>query len=131
MSPTIQLPQWAADILAAAPRSGEGFHLWLFRAARALWKCGRTENDIVATLENAASTCGRHVPTREIQDSVTNSQASAFQLDNFQRLRWPKMDMEKRRAIAQKAGGLADLWERSPLRIEDSETHTEEIIDVL
>jgi hypothetical protein len=51
------LPRWTADILNNPPRSGEGFHGWLFRAARALWICGRTEEDIRATLENSATTC--------------------------------------------------------------------------
>jgi hypothetical protein len=32
------LPQWARDILSAIPLAGEGFHHWLFLAARALQK---------------------------------------------------------------------------------------------
>ena len=131
MNARIKLPQWCVDIIANPPQSGDGFHLWLFRAARALWKCGRTENDTIATLENAASICGRHVPIREIQDAVTNSQRPAFQPDNFQRLRWPKVDEEKRKAVTEKGPGLVDLWESSPVRIEDNDSHNEEIIDVL
>src|SRR2546430_16621917 len=37
----VTLPQWCADIISSPPRSGEGFHNWLFRAARGLWRCGR------------------------------------------------------------------------------------------
>src|SRR5215475_6212245 len=42
------LPQWCADIISNPPAAGTGFHLWLFRAGRALWKCGRDENEIRA-----------------------------------------------------------------------------------
>ena len=42
-------------IISSPPRSGEGFHNWLFRAARSLWKCGRHENDIREFLQNAAA----------------------------------------------------------------------------
>ena len=51
------LPQWCADIISSPPRSGEGFHNWLFRAGRGLWKCGRHENDIREFLQNAAASC--------------------------------------------------------------------------
>jgi hypothetical protein len=79
LSPTIRLPRWAADIVANSPKSGEGFHVWLFRAGLALWKCGRNEDEIHAILENAAVTCGRHVQAREIDDAIKNSRVSAFQ----------------------------------------------------
>jgi hypothetical protein len=131
MSATIQLPQWAADILANPPRSGAGFHDWLFRAARALWKCGRNENDITAILENAAITCGRRVSAREIQDAVKNSHTSAFQPAGAQRRPWPGVNREQREAIIASGNGLVDLWETSPVRFEDNAAHTEQIIDAL
>jgi len=56
-------PQWCADIISSPPRSGEGFHNWLFRAARGLWKCGRHGSDIRELLQNAPGDpllcCGR------------------------------------------------------------------------
>jgi hypothetical protein len=131
MSPTIQLPQWAADILAAAPRSGDGFHLWLFRAARALWKCGRNANDIREILENASATCGRRVSAREIEDAVRNSHKGAFQPASAQRHAWPSVNAEQHEAITASGFGLVDLWEISPIRFEDNAPHTEKIIDVL
>ena len=128
----LKLPQWCADIIANPPQSGDGFHNWLFRAALALWKCGRNENDISAILENAASTCGRHVPASEIQDAVTNSQRDAFQPDNLvSRPIWPKVDVEKRKAAISDSGNLADLWELSKPRIESNHPWTEQIIDRL
>jgi hypothetical protein len=125
------LPQWCVDIVANPPRTGEGFHNWLFHAARALWKCGREANDITAILENAATTCGRYVPQREIENAVRNSQASAFQPASLQRRAWPSVNQEQRAAIIRDGGGLVDLWEVSPVRFEDNTAHTEALIDAL
>jgi hypothetical protein len=41
------------------------------------------------------------------------------------------VNQEQRAAIIRNGGGRADLWERSPIRIEDDQPHTEEIIDRL
>jgi hypothetical protein len=126
------LPQWARDIISAVPKAGEGFHSWLFLAARALWKCGRSEYDIRAILENAASTCGRFVPEREIDDAIRNSQVSAFQPLSVQHRPWPALNREQREAVIQKAKfSLVDLWEASPVKFRDNDPHTKQIIDVL
>ena len=126
-----QLPQWCIDVISSAPRSGEGFHNWIFIAARALWKCGRDESDIHAILENAASNCGRFVPAREIEQAVKNSRTSAFQPAIARPQCWPSVNTEQREAIIATGAGLVDLWEISPVRFEDSKSHTEEIIDTL
>jgi hypothetical protein len=125
------LPQWCTDIIANPPRSGEGFHNWIFRAARALWKCGRQASDIREILENAAITCGRRVSAREIADAVRHSQTSAFQPATAQHQPWPVVNHEQREAIVAPGLGLVDLWEISPVRFSDNESHTEEIIDAL
>jgi hypothetical protein len=126
-----QLPQWCVDIIANPPRSGEGFHSWLFRAARALWKCGRDENDIRDILRNAAETCGRFVPRQEIEQALQNSRTSAFQPALARPQSWPSVNHEQREAIIATGASLVDLWEVSPVQIEDSKSHTEEIIDTL
>jgi hypothetical protein len=125
------LPPWCVDIVANPPRSGEGFHRWLFRAARALWKCGRTKNDIRAILENAVLTCGRRVTAREIENAVRNSHTGAFQPASSKQHPWPSSNAEQREAIIANPNGLVDLWELSPMRIEDNQAHAEEIIDAL
>jgi hypothetical protein len=125
-----QLPRWASDIISCPPESPVGFHNWLFRAARALWKCGRDKNEIRAVLENAAATCGRHVGDREISDAIRNSRATAFQaVSHFQAL--PRVNHERRNEIMAKGETLIDLWEESPQRLEDNESHTEELISSL
>jgi hypothetical protein len=126
-----KLPQWCADIISNPPSSGEGFHNWLFRAARALWKCGRIENDIRAVLENSTVNCGRCVTAREIDDAVKNSQKSVFQPNSDQWRPWPSVNAEQREAVLASGTGLVDLWEISPVRFEDNESHTEKIIDAL
>jgi hypothetical protein len=125
------LPQWCADIISNPPRSGEVFHNWIFRAARALWKCRRGENDIREILENAAESCGRRVLAREIADAIRHSQASAFQIARAQHQPWPAVNHEQREAVIATGFALVDLWEVSPVRFEDNESHTEELVDVL
>jgi hypothetical protein len=127
----IRLPRWAADIIANPPRSGQGFHFWLFRAACALWKCGRKEHEIAAILENAATTCGRRVTRREVEDAVRNSERSAFQLASSRQSPWPSLNTQQREAVLASRLGLVDLWEFSPIRLDHNEPRTEEIIDAL
>ena len=131
MSTIVRLPLWCADIIANPPRTGEGFHGWMFRAARALWKCGRTENDIRAVLENAAETCGRRVSGREIEDALRNSHMSAVHSPRLRQQRWPSVNAEQREAIITGGKDLVELWETSPIRFEDNTPHTEQIIDAL
>jgi len=45
--------------------------------------------------------------------------------------KWPAANLEQREAIIATGDGLVDLWEASPVRFEDSQKHTEEIIDAL
>jgi hypothetical protein len=126
------LPTWAADIVTNPPRSPGGFHNWLFCAARALWKCGRSEYDIRSILENAAATCGRFVPQREIEDAIRNSQVSAFQPLSVPHHPWPALNREQRETVIQETQfGLVDLWEASPVKFTDNRVHSEEIIDML
>jgi len=131
MNVTVGLPRWCADIIANPPRSGEGFHSWIFRAARALWRCGRTEGDIRPFLENVAATCGRYVSAGEIEDALRNSHASAIQYVRSRPQRSPSVDTKLREAIIKSGKDLAELWETSPLRSEDNAPHAEEIIDQL
>src|SRR5262245_19396709 len=123
MNATRQLPLWCVDIIANPPRSGEGFHSWLFRAARALWKCGPEPNDIREILENAAETCGRFIPKREIEQALQNSRTNAFQPAIAWPQAWPCLNHKQRETIIATGRGLVDLWEISPTRIEDSEPH--------
>ena len=128
---TRQLPSFLQDLLAAPPRAGEGVHGWLFRVARQL-HAHLPAGEIVRLIESRVATCGRHVPRNEIESAVQNSLPCAWQPSQraIQKsaAKWPSVNVEQREAIIRDGGGLADLWELSPVRIEDNQRRTEEII---
>jgi len=132
MSPTRELPQFVRDLLASKPRRGQGLNNnWLFRVARVLHPY-RERGEIVALLE--AATAGESLDAGEIERAVDNSESVAWQPGQAPAPRqpaWPKVNLEQREAVIASTGGLADLWEHSPIRFEDAEPHTEEIIDRL
>ena len=129
------LPSFVEEMLAAAPRAGEGVHNWLFKIARQL-HAHLPAGEIVNLLENRVTNCGRHVPRSEIEDAVKNSIPCAWQSQcNVAPVqsapKWPLVNQEQRAVILRDNGGLADLWELSKPRIEDNGQHTEEIVDKL
>lgn len=127
------LPSWAEDILRSAPVAGQGVHDWLFRASLALWRCGRAEGDIRATLRTFADGCGRRVAQREIEDAIRNSgklPREPMRQGAWKTVpAWPAANIEQVEAVIAERGGLVDLWEASPLRFDDPST--EEVIDLL
>ena len=87
-------------------------------------------------LEAQVANCGRHVPRSEIVAAVQNALPCAWQpragaLPVQPASKWPSVNQEQREAIIQDGGGLADLWELSPIRLEDNNQHTEAIVDRL
>jgi len=130
-----KLPSFVQDLLTAPPQAGKGVHNWLFLVARNL-HAHLPARKIVNLLENRVQGCGRHVSRKEIEDAVRNALACAWQPRGNAApvqpaAKWPGVNQEQRTAILRDNGGLADLWELSRPRIEDSEQHTEEIIDRL
>lgn len=131
----LALPGWLRDLLASPPRAGEGVHGWLFRVARQL-HAHLPAGEIVRLLETQVAQCGRHVPQGEIVAAVKDALSCAWQPSGNAApvhvvSKWPAVNQEQRAAIIREGGKLADLWEASPVRIEDSEQHTEAIIDGL
>ena len=132
---TRELPQFLRDLLASPPQAGEGVHNWLFRVARQL-HAHLPAIEIVNLLESSVRGCGRQVSRSEIEDAVKNSLGCAWQPKNGGELqqsrpKWPKTNLELREAVVRNGVGLADLWECSMPRIEDNESHTEQILDWL
>jgi hypothetical protein len=120
-------------MLSAPPRRGGGLHNWLFRTARVLHPF-RSREEIIAILQSA--THGEPVKAREIESAVDSSAGCAWIPGaNAQPIKktspWPALDKAKRAAIIKDGAGLEDLWEMSPRPLDDAESHTEEIIDVL
>ena len=133
---TRDLPPFLRDLLANPPHAGEGVHAWLFRVARQL-HAHLPAVEIVALLEGRVMNCGRHVPRTEILDAVQSSVTCAWQpRGQFSAApgaaaRWPEKNLEQIEAIVREGYGLADLWEMSPVRLEDNAQRTEGIIDRL
>ena len=130
-----ELPQFLRDLLAAPPRAGEGVHAWLFRIARQL-HAHLPAPEIVAMLESRVQGCGRAVSRKEITDAVQNALPCAWQPNGNAApvqpaAKWPRVNQEQREAIIRDNGGLADLWELSPVRIDDNAAHTETIVGKL
>ena len=134
----INLPQYVTELLASRPTTGDGIHNWLFHAARALHPY-RNEWEIADLLASAVTNCGRRVPQREVWDAVRNSKGARMPIigrraafkETHENKGWPSKNVEAIEALYADGPGLADLWEMSPVRLEDNKPHAEEIIDQL
>jgi hypothetical protein len=134
-----RFPPFLQELLTACPRAGEGVHRWLFRVARQL-HAHMPAIKIASFLESRVANCGRAVSRAEIVAAVQNSISCAWQPGGrsgsqtqpiHAAPKWPGVNQEQREAIRRDGGGVADLWEASPVRIEDCESHTEALIDGL
>jgi hypothetical protein len=129
----LTLPQFVRDLLASPPQRGGGLNLWFYRVARVLHPY-RDSNEIIELLR--AATAGEPVKHGEIERAVERSEATAWKPGQAPRsvtqvAAWPKLNAEQREAVITSGAGLVDLWEISPVRFSDNESHTEEIIDAL
>jgi hypothetical protein len=126
------LPQFVRDLLASPPHRGGGLNLWFYRVARLLHPY-RDPNEIINLLR--AATDGEPIKHGEIERAVERSKLTARQpgqpYSGPTISPWPTVDKKLRAEIIRGGGGVADLWEESPVRIEDNASHTEEIIDAL
>jgi hypothetical protein len=127
------LPQFVCDLLASPPRRSEGLNLWFYKVARVLHPF-RDSAEIIELLR--AATFGDPVKPGEIERAVQRSKGTAWKPGQVpqgaaQASAWPKVNAEQREAVIASGFGLVDLWEISPVRFEDKESHTEQIIDVL
>ena len=96
----------------------------------------RSDGEILDTLRAVTFGCGRVVTEKEIHRAVENSKAAAWMRAQEPPPRtnppWPSVNVEQRDAvIAAMEMDLVDLWEASPARLEDNNSHTEGIIDML
>jgi hypothetical protein len=92
----------------------------------------------VALLAATVADCGRHVPLSEIESAVDKAKDCAWQPGRNGFLNspapapvWPALNAKARAEIVADGGGLVDLWEASPIRIESNDPRTEEIVDML
>ncbi|MDQ3624616.1 MAG: hypothetical protein M3463_19385, partial [Verrucomicrobiota bacterium] len=82
-----------------------------------------------------AATAGQPVKCGEIERAVQRSAARARQPGQSSGTRgpatWPALNREQREAIIASGVGLVDVWETSPVRFEDDESHAERVVDAL
>ncbi len=132
-APTGDLPRWASDILTAVPARGGGLNRWLLRAAIALRRCERTDQEIHAILK--AATGDQAVKPGEIERAVERSHE--FMADNRvstpSRSQWSAVDVTLRSRIIEQLGGIevADLCESSPYRLVDDGPYADDLVDLL
>jgi hypothetical protein len=132
----MNVPDFLTNLIANPPSAGAGVHKWLYSCARQL-HAHLPAGEIVRLLEAQVAQCGRHVPQREIVAAVKDALATAWQpTGSLSRVhptssKWPAVNRECLGAVLCDGPGLADLWEASPIRIEDNGVHTEEIVDRL
>jgi len=127
------LPQFVRDLLGSPPQRGGGLNNWFYRVARVLHPY-RDVAEIVELLR--AATAGEPIKQGEIERAVEQSKATAWKPGHPPKglkrgSSWPKANAEQREAVIASHGGLVDLWEASPVRFEDNQSHAEEIIDAL
>jgi len=128
------LPKFIIDLLKSPPQRAEngGLHNWLFRMA-CLLHAHLSEEEVLEILK--AVTSDQYVKYNEVEDAVRNSKGREWRPGSSSRVdrqpAWPKINQEQREAIIASEGGFVDLWESSPIRFDDQESHTEQIVDAL
>jgi hypothetical protein len=145
------LPAFLDELLEGCPLAGSGVNPWLYKVAKQLHAHMDSEK-MFALLKQKTGACGRTVDDREIRRQIECARARAFLPKHPEAFGhgsfrnhdsatvstppapaspWPEPNLDAIRAITTDGWGLYDLWESSPLRFDDDQSHTEEIIDVL
>jgi hypothetical protein len=127
------LPCGVQDFLARCPRTGEGVNHWIFCAARTLHRVNVLESEMPAIIREATRNCGRVVSAQEIERAILNSGSSlknGFQAER-RTPRWPATNQEQIQAVVRDGPTLNDLKQRSPVKWNNGNPHTEEVIDIL
>lgn len=127
-----KMPRFVEDKLSYAPCRGEGLHSWLFCTARLLHPYMESQ-EIISLLQ--AKTVGCGVREWEIENAVQNSKAFAWNRNQKNIAspppKWPSVNKEQREAVIASHGGLVDLWEKSPVRLDRTDPYTEHLVDQL
>ncbi len=123
-----------APEIPPCPPAGEGVHHWLMEAAWACRKAGRTPDAAAQELE--ARMTRRPNSRNEIEDAVRKvfdtERVIWHSKRNWQApAKWPEANAEQIEAVAASGLGVADLWEASPIRFDDDQPRTAEILERL
>ena len=123
------------------PTTGAGVHRYIFDEALRCKSQGFSTSEAAVLIGDAVAGCGRVVTPREIDSAVQRAfqiaaPPSAAGVKNnavaaVQAPKWPALDKVKVAEVIATGHSLVDLWEASPVRIEDNASHTENVIDQL
>jgi hypothetical protein len=130
----MNLPAHVADFLTTCPQAGGGLDTWLLKASNRL-RHYITATEAEQILAPIARDHGRYNPSeikRQVRYAYGDYTPEAS-LANYERKapKWPVANESKIAAICANSIGYYDLWEQSPVRFDDDESHTEEVIDIL
>ena len=124
-----RLPIAVQNVLKRCPQSGRGVHNWIFSVACKL-KPHVSEQTAFELISAHSAGCGRRTDQREIWDAINNASNNKLGA-GLATPKWPEVNREQVEAIIVNGGGLAELWEVSPMRFEDDVPKTEQLIDLL
>jgi hypothetical protein len=133
------LPERVARFLESPTPAGSGLHYWLMSAANMLCRHVAYQEAFERLLA-AGRRAGRASVT-EIRHTLDKAHAEKGETvsgswrpggaTSFVAKKWPERNTAAIEAVVKDGPGVSDLWERSPIRWDDDEPHTEEIIDEL
>jgi hypothetical protein len=120
-------------MIASCPAPGAGVHSWIMRAA---WSCRFNRKTATEAEDTILQGMTRPPNPRnevleavgKVYDTTLEPRASGFTPRFKASKRWPEPNAAQIQAAADSGHGLVDLWEHSPVRYEDCEPHTADIL---
>jgi hypothetical protein len=130
---TSEIPKHIEDFLGTCPMAGEGLNTWLLRASNRL-RHYISKDEAKLILAPISREHGRYNP-REIERQVNTAYGDytpGFEPPAYKPTpKWPEQSKAQIEAIAKDGPGLADLYDLSPIRLDDGGPHTEWVVDRL
>lgn len=128
-----------SEQMRSCPLAGSGVHSWLFSEACRCARLGMSKAEAEAVLQPAMTRPPS--PKTEIRDAVNAAYREVGASDRPWRgvmdnrpkpgPRWPSCNDEQREAAASRYGGMSDLWELSPVRLDLEDRQAEAVADIL
>lgn len=128
-----------SEQMRLCPLAGSGVHSWLFSEACRCARLGMSKAEAENTLRPMMTR--NPSPATEVRDAIDAAYREVEVADRPWRgvmdnrpmpgPRWPTRNDEQREAAAVRHGGMSDLWELSPVRLDGEHSQAEEIADII
>lgn len=115
----------------ACPAAGRGVHTWIMRAA---WACRFSKTTAAEAERLILDSMTRNPNSKnEVVEAVNKVFGTELVVWHSPQnaktpAKWPEPNPEQIEAVAASGLGVVDLWELSPIRFEDDEPHTADIL---